>query len=290
MVLESLAAAVDAFFVLAAALVGVAGLYGCGSQLWSAAVLLRGGTTTVGDLTPETTTTVVGQPRTDDPLTAPLSGDPCVAVHITEWTAFFGEGGVSDAALSVSGLEWWEDDAASERHVAAAVPFRLRDAEEVAVDPARDDADPVPGFGREDAVPLAPLEAFDLRDAPETVRAVSGEDPGLDAFPDDLASFVAANPDLRGDSDRIRRWRYLERCVSPSGEVSVTASVVSADGERVLSHEGTFVLSDTGVGETARHRVGVAAVLFGIAVICLWFAVSTAATSLDLQVPLLPPW
>jgi hypothetical protein len=155
--LGSLTAVVHALGLLALGLVGVAGLYGAAEQGASALRLARTPAGEAASLT-EGLASVRGTARTDEPLTAPLSGEPCLAYELREWHTHVPAGGIDETALSLQGREWWEDESASETGVAAVAPFRVHDGT---------DAVQVRPHGEAEPATIDPREALDVADPAE---------------------------------------------------------------------------------------------------------------------------
>lgn len=267
----------DAGRALGVLLIGVLGVVAFAASLRTArqaVTLARAPTTRTVDLEPGLVT-VAGDVRVEEPLTAPISGEPCVGYVLREWTSHVPEGGVNDTALSISGLEWWEDDSTREQSIAAVVPFYLRDdGGEVAIDP-RSGGEPARSRGP--TTELDPLSNFDLTDPPRT-EVESGDG----ALPGELLHVVERHPDLGRD---VARRRYVEERVPASG-LTVSGRAIRDGGRVTVVNEGSaFVLSDTAVSATIRDRLAVAAVLvlFGVGALALgafglrtWFGVSIA--------------
>lgn len=248
--------AYHAFGLLALGLVGAAALAGIPQTSASAVRLARTPETRVAEFEPGRVTGVGDARAAGEPLIAPLSGEPCVAFVLTEWTADFSADSLSQDAVDLSGLEWWEDDSAIETTVVEAVPFDLRDyTGEVRVDPHP------PGESAErpsgETAALDHLRNVDLDDPP-SAEATSGDG---DSRPESLERALERHDDLGGDH---RRWRYVERRV-PAEELSVTGRFVSEDGGVVVNDGSEFVLSNTTAAATARYRAGVAVVLLVVA-------------------------
>lgn len=238
--------------------------------------LRRRGETTVADLSPGRTATVGGRARTDAPLTAPLSGEPCIAYRLTEWTVPTG----SDSLLrpDLPGGNWWERRDASERTVAVAVPFTLADgSDEVRVVPGGATALTRRADGGHDhpgAVALSPDFGLDLsRDRPETVR--EGEDEPVPSTLDPVVAVSRLGGEAAGRLG-VRRWRYREERVPVGADLWVTGTAddgtLRDDGPP--SDSGSFVLSDTPLGPTVRRHAGSAVAFLAVGLLALGAAAS----------------